>query len=92
MRTIGDRLAIFDNSDPTVKTFNSIFDEVPLLGYNETDIVSVGEITMNATTRLITINNIAIEHSFTRRSTNEETYDLGDNVIDNDPDWLFYFV
>lgn len=89
MRTIGDRLAIFDNSDSTIKTFNSIFDEVPLLGYNSTDIVLIGEITTNSTTRMITINNIASEHNFTRRSTNETFID---NTNDTDPDWLFYFV
>jgi len=93
MRTIGDRLSVFDNTDDqSVGTFNTLFDEVPLIGYNVNDQVVIGEITANATTRLITVNNIAIEHSFTRRSTNEETYDIGDNLIDNDPDWLFYFV
>jgi hypothetical protein len=96
MRTIGDRLSKFDNADDqSVGTFNTLFDEVPLIGYNVNDQVMIGEITANATTRLLTINNIAIEHSFVRRTKSEEDYiDIGDsNIVDpNDPDWLFYFV
>lgn len=96
MRTIGDRLNEFDNSEnPTVKTFNSIFNDVPLTGFNDNDIVTIGELTSSSTTRLLTINNVAKEHSFVRRTKSEEDYiDLADNLItdDDDPDWLFYFV
>lgn len=95
MKTIGDRLNEFENAqEQTVKTFNTIFFEVPLTNYNDNDIVSIGEITSNATTRQILINNIAKEHCFVRRTTSENDYiDFDSNTIDdNDPDWLFYFV
>jgi hypothetical protein len=96
MRTIGDRLSEFDNAEfQTVKTFNQIFDDVPLTGYEDSDTVTIGELTSSSTTRLLTINNVAKEHSFVRRTKSEEDYiDLSDNAItdDNDPDWLFYFV
>ena len=95
MKTIGDRLSVFDNlSEQTVKAFNDLFKEVPLTIYKDTDIVVVGEITANATTRQILINNIAIEHSFVRRTASENDYierDTTDNTV-TDPDWLFYFV
>lgn len=96
MRTIGDRLSEFDNSlEQDVQTFNKLFNDCPLTGYNETDTVTIGDITANAVTRLILINNIAKEHCFERRTKSEDDYiDLCDNLItdDDDPDWLFYFV
>lgn len=95
MTTVGSRINTFDNlEEQTVKTFNILFPEVKLTDCNETDIVSIGEITANAVTRLIKINNIAKEHCFIRRTTSENDYvDLCDNSIDdNDADWLFYFV
>lgn len=94
MRNIGDRLNIFDNADDqSVSRFNTLFPEVPLIGHNVNDQVTIGEITANATTREILINNIATEHSFVRRTSSENDY-IGDNAItdDSDPEWLFYFV
>ena len=97
MRTIGTRINIFDNAqDQTVKTFNGLFTESQLTGYNDSDIVSICEITANATTRDLLINNIVKEHDFTRSLSSENDYiDIGDNNItdnDSDPTWLFYFV
>lgn len=94
MKTIGDKLATFDNLlEPTVSAFNLLFD-VPLTGYKPTDLVVIGNITANVMTRELLINNIAIEHCFERRSASENDYiDIGDNSIDDsDPEWLFYFV
>lgn len=93
MRTLGDKLAQFDNTDQTVIDFNYIFD-VPLKGYSPTDLVVIGDITKNTYTREILINNIAIEHCFERRTTSENDYEIAPSIIDddNDPDWLFYFV
>ena len=93
MRTLGDKLAKFDNSDQTVLDFNYIFD-VPLKGYKLTDSVLIGGITKNTFTREILINNIAIEHCFERRTTSENDYEIAPSIItdDNDPEWLFYFV
>lgn len=93
MRTIGNRINVFDNfEEQTVKSFNQIFDEVPILGYNDSDLVVICEITKNAMTRTILINNIAKEHCFERRLTSENDYIDLDNSTNNDPDWLFYFV
>lgn len=95
MKSIGDRLANFDNlKEQTVKTFNETFREVPLTNYNDRDTVVIGNITANAVTRELLINNIATEHCFERRTSSEEDYiDIGDNTIDDsDPDWMYYFV
>jgi len=94
LRTIGDRLSKFDNlEEQTVRTFNRLFDEVPLTGHKDTDIVSIGDLTANAVTRQLLINNIATEHCFVRRTASEDDYiDLGDNSIIDDPEWLLYFV
>ncbi len=95
MKSIGDRLANFDDlAEQTVKTFNETFREVPLRNFDNNDTVVIGNITANAVTRELLINNIAIEHCFERRTASEEDYiDLGDNTIDDsDPEWLFYFV
>lgn len=91
MRTIGDRLNIFDNNqDQSVRTFNILFTEVPLTGFNETDIVSIGELTINATTRILLINNIVTEHSFVRRLSSENDY-IDDLATDTDePNCVFY--
>lgn len=94
MKTLGDKLNIFDNlKEQSVRTFNLLFD-IKLTGYKETDTVSIGEIASNTNTRQLLINNIAMEFSFVRRTTSENNYiDLGDNTIDDsDSDWLFYFV
>ena len=96
MRTIGDRLSAFDNSEEqTVRIFNELFDEVPLTGYNPHNIVVIGEITMNAVTRQILINNIAKEHCFVRRTTSENDYiDFDNNIVggDDDYEWMYYYV
>jgi hypothetical protein len=93
MRTIGDRLAELDKTESTVADFNRIFDDVPLTRFKDTDTVLVGEITKNATTRQLLINNVAIEHSFERRLTSEnEIIITDDNVISDDDFWMCQFV
>ncbi len=94
MKTIGDRLNLFDDlKEQNVKAFNELFPEVPLTNYRENDIVVIGEITANVVTRQLLINNIAIEHCFERRTKSEEDFiDIGDNSVNDDPDWLYYFV
>jgi hypothetical protein len=94
LRTIGDRLANFDNLEiGSVREFNTIFDDVKILGYNDFDLVVIGEITKNAFTRQLFINNVEIEHNFQRRSTNEETiiFNDGNTISDNDF-WMCNFV
>lgn len=87
MRTIGDRLTKFDNlEEQTVKTFNELFDEVPLTNNKDTDLVTIGEITVNSVTRELLINNIATEHCFVRRTTSENNYIDIDTSIINDSD------
>lgn len=91
MKTIGERINLFENGNSnTVKDFNDLFNEVPLTGFGDSDIVSIGDITKNTTTRLLLINDKAIEHSFVRRTQSENSNNLIDD--DTDPDWLFYFV
>lgn len=93
MRTIGDRLSEFENTECTVDDFNKIFDDVPLLKFNKTDNVIIGHITKNATTRQLLINNIAIEHSFERRLISEnEIIITDDNVINDNDFWMCQFV
>lgn len=85
MRAIGDRLNNFDNNETqTVGEFNKLFDDVPLVGYDNNDNVVIGEITANANTRLLLINNIATEHCFVRRSNSENDYNDSDNDNSND--------
>lgn len=93
MKTIGDRISNFDNCfEQTVKTFNTLFEEVPLTGYKENDIVTIGEITVNAVTRQILINNIAKEHCFVRRISSENDYIDLCNDSNDDSDELLYFT
>lgn len=94
MKAIGVRLNEFENAtEQNVKTFNSIFTEVPLLFCTNTDIIVIGEITANSTTRELLINNVAIEHSFLRRTNSENDYNDYSIATDPiDPDWLWYFV
>ena len=61
MRSIGAKINDFDNSDCTVKTFNSIFKASKLRGVNDSDLVEIGEIHSAGTTRFIKIgDNIKI--------------------------------
>lgn len=95
MKTIGDKLIEFDNTEGTVKDFNKIFNDTPLRGFSDYDIVIVGEITKNATTRILLINDRAIDHSFERRLNSEDKNIIdinNDSSIDDDYFWMCQFV
>ena len=59
---IGDLINKFDNlEEQTVKTFNELFVNSQLVGYNLTDEVSIGEM-IEANTRLISVNGNVVSH------------------------------
>ena len=88
MKTIGDRLNIFDNGDnQTVGEFNKLFPEVPLTGYNDSDSVAIGWITANATTRMIVVNNLPKEHSLLPNSQSELAY-LNEEEKEDEYEWM----
>jgi hypothetical protein len=59
---IGDLINKFDNlEEQTVKTFNELFVNSQLVGYNLTDEVSIGEM-MGANTRLVSVNGNVVSH------------------------------
>ena len=82
--TIGTRINLFDSLlVSSVYEFNLLFKDVPLTGFNDSDSVTIGEISKVSTMRLVTINNETIEHSFVRRTKSEEDYlDFNDDEFD----------
>ena len=62
---IGDLINKFENlQEQTVKTFNELFVNSPLVGYNLTDEVHIGEM-MGANTRLVSVNGNVVSHLIT---------------------------
>lgn len=85
MKSIGQRINEFDNLT-NVEEFNILFKEVPIVGFNDSDEVEIGEITQNHYTRILTIGNKQIEHSFkvTLNSEKEDEIISDLNNVDND--------
>ena len=81
MKTIGERILAFDQLETTnVETFNNLFPEVPLTFFEETDSVVIGEITNKATTRLLLVGGVEIEHNFLRTLNSELEYLMEDSL------------
>ena len=87
MKTIGDRISAFENSDiQTISTFNRIFPDCQLTEFDKWCSIEIGEITKNETTRLLTIaGNIKIEWDLTQKLKSEIKDEKISNVsINND--------
>ena len=72
MKNIGDRINEFENGlTQNVKSFNIIFREVPIVGFKDTDEVSIGDITKGSCIRLLSVAESNIEHDFQRKLASE---------------------
>ena len=88
MRTLGTRINLFDNNLTTdVESFNMLFPECPIVGFEKYLNVEIGEI-VTANTRLLNIEGTIITHNLTRLLRSEEIEDETNtdiiNSIDND--------
>ena len=97
MKTIGERIIMFDNSlTKTVGRFNMLFPECLITKFKEDSDLEIGGIVRNDTIRLLQIAEFDIEWDLQRNLNSEKndeeiTIATNDNSID-DPDWLYYFV
>ena len=57
MRNIGSKINQFENGNTNVLNFNNIFSDCKLRGFNDNDIVEIGEIHSSGTTRYIKVND-----------------------------------
>lgn len=63
-KTLMEKIFAFEAGTETVESFNIIFANCPILGYNKDDIVTIGECVTPETTRVVTVNGTSFNHNF----------------------------
>lgn len=92
MRLI-DKINEFESGTETVSSFNSIFTNNPIFGFDVDDIVTIGEIDGPETTRIITVTGnlttVSFRHDFTLADSDRKIV-INEEEEDNSGDHIWH--